>query len=153
MTIKERIYAALNEAYPSLKNLRDDYFIIGSSALILSGITFETVHDIDILLTNRDALYLEMEWKHRKINYMPQCNDLFRSRFSRFHFSEMPIETMGNLEVNKNGIWTPQKVENYTTIALNDIQIKIPTKEEQIKIFRFWGREKDWGKVKLIEKM
>ena len=151
MNIKEKIHFTLNEAYPSLKNVKDDYFIIGSSALILSGIEIKNTHDIDILLTDRDVFYLQTEWENRMIkDYITQEDDLFRSTFSRYRFEKMDVETIGNLEVNKNGIWKPLKIEDYTIITLDTIQIKIPTLEEQMRIFNLFGREKDLEKIKLM---
>lgn len=152
MDIKSKIHSVLGEAYSELKLLQNDFFIIGSAALILSGVGISNTNDIDILVSDKDAGNLKMVWKDRiDRNYITQRDDLFRSDFSRYRFGMLDIEAMGNLEVNKNGTWTPLKVYEFVTYPLNDIQIKMPTIKEQKRILNFFGREKDKEKIKLIE--
>ncbi len=151
MNINTKISTVLQKAYPALKQLQDDYFIIGSSALNLCGTEIETA-DIDILLSRRDSAYLQNTWADKLIkDHVTQNDHLFRSDLSRFNFGELDIEIMPELEVNKNGIWVPLYVQDYFTIDLNGMQIKLPTIEEQKRIFNFFGREKDLKKIKLIE--
>lgn len=106
-----------------------------------------------MLLSNRDALYLKEVWRDKRINdYQPIQGDLFRSTFSRFDFGTMDIEAMGDLEVNRNGTWTPVKITQFNSIAIEGLTIKIPTLEEQIRVFKMLGRDKDLNKVRLIER-
>lgn len=153
-TINTKITTVLRKAYPALSQLQDDYFIFGTSALVLCGIEMETA-DIDILLSPRDLAYLQSVWTDKHIkDHVTQNDHLFRSlNLSRFDFNEMDIEIMAKLEVNKNGTWVPLHVQDYFTLNLDDMQIKLPTIEEQKRIFNFFGREKDLKKLKLIEEL
>jgi len=151
--LKDVILSVLSEASPALNQLQDDWCIIGASALVLSGIANQKTQDIDVLLSSRDALYLKEVWRDRRINnYQPLQGDLFRSTFSRFDFGAMDIEAMGDLEVNRNGTWMPVKINAFNTIAIEGLTIKIPTLEEQIRVFKMLGRDKDLNKVRLIER-
>lgn len=153
MSVERKIYNVLEKAYLGLKVLHDDYFIIGSSALTLSGISIENTQDIDILMSSRDADCVKKVWSNRVVkNHITKQDNLFRSNFSRYHFEMLDIEIMGNLEVNRNGIWAPLIIQDYVTLIFNDIEIKIPTIEEQKRILNLFGREKDFEKLKLIEK-
>lgn len=151
MNIKEKIFSALKESYPSLKQLRDDYYIIGSTALILSDIEIEHTNDIDILVSERDAEWLRNEWKSKKINITPDASVLFRSNYSRYNFSDIEIEILGSLEVNKDNTWTPLVIKDFTIFETNDFQVKIPTLAEQVRILNFFGRKKDLDRLKLIQ--
>ena len=153
MNLEEKIYTVLDKVYPDLKLLYDDYFIIGTSALILSGFKIESTYDIDILMSNKDANYLKKVWKEKNIvDHITERDDLFRSNFSRYDFDLLDIEIMGNLEVNNNGHWIPLTINEYATFTLNDIEIKIPTIQEQKRIYKLFGRDKDIEKIILIEK-
>ena len=47
MTCTEKIIKTLKEALPTLKNLKDNFYIIGSAALLLSDIKIDNISDID----------------------------------------------------------------------------------------------------------
>lgn len=151
MTIKEKIFSALRESYPSLKQLKDHYYIIGATALILSDIEIENTNDIDILVSERDAEWLRDEWKNKKINITPDPSLLFRSNYSRYQFSDIEIEILGSLKVNKENIWTPLVIKDFVVFETEDFQVKIPTLAEQVRILNFFGRKKDLDRLKLIQ--
>jgi hypothetical protein len=127
-------------------NIKEKIF----SALILSGINIEHTSDIDILVSERDALWLQSEWKNKLINFTSADSVLFRSNLSRYKFSEMDIEILGSLEVNKEDIWTPVEIKDFIIFETDDFQVKTPTLEEQERILVFFGRKKDLDRLDLI---
>jgi hypothetical protein len=150
--MKKRVTELLTLIYPDLQQLKDDYFIIGSCALVLSDITVPIITDLDLLLSSADAEQLKRKLAHRiRENFSPENQHLFRSNFARFDFGELDIEVMGNLEVCKNNQWIPVKVERFSQISIDGMGIKIPSLEEQKRIFLLFGREKDLAKVKMID--
>lgn len=143
----------LNQITPELAMLQDDFYIIGSSAIVLAGFSLESVDDIDLLTSTRDADLLKKHWHHRKLNdYIPKDGDKFRSNFGRFIFDGFKVEVMGDLELNTERIWQKVRVNDFLRIKTEKISIKIPTIAEQIRILKAFGRPKDLEKVKLIEK-
>lgn len=141
----------MNQAYPALGQLEDDYFLIGSSALALTGINIASADDIDILTTRKNAEQLKLSWSNLlKANYQPEKKLLFRSNFARFDFGSMDIEVMGDLEVKKINRWMPVVVQDYFLYEKDGYQIKIPTLEEQKRILLLFDRSKDKEKLKLI---
>lgn len=147
----ERIYSVIERASPILKKLQDDFFVIGASALTLSGIEIGTTRDIDILSSRRDALYLQQVWAEKLIkDHVTERDDLFRSTFARYSFGVMDIEVMGDLEINKNKAWQKLKIRDHSVIDLKCVPIKIPTIREQIRILELFGREKDKEKIAFI---
>src|SRR6187402_3009245 len=114
MILSQKISFVMHQAYPALSRLEDDYFLIGSSALALTGINIASTNDIDILTSRKNADDLKLSWSSRlKANYQPDGGSLFRSNFARFDFSTMDIEVMGALEVKKNNTWIPVIVQDY----------------------------------------
>lgn len=153
MNIREKIHWVINEAYPSLELLQDDYFIIGSAALILTGIEITDTRDIDILTSDRDANRLRGMWKSRLVeNHTTTNDDLFRSNFSRYHFGALDVEILGDLEVQKDNQWKRLIIQDYIIHSEKGIQLKLPSIEEQKRIFQWFGRDKDIIKLDLIER-
>jgi hypothetical protein len=152
-SIREKIIAVLKEAYPALHQLQDKLFVIGASALILSGIPINDTNDIDLLTSFRDADKLKELWKEKRLNYKPVDGTRFRSNFARFNFIDLDVEVMGDLEVYSRGQWRRIAVNNFKTIPLNDLEIKVPTLAEQVRILQFFGRQKDIDKIALVKKM
>ncbi len=151
MSLSEKIYSVLKEAYPVLKTLEDDWFIIGTSGLVLAGVKLEKTSDIDILTSVRDAQKLKSAWEDKKIKDFDSSNtELFQSDYFRYDFNILDIEIMGGLKVNKSGKWISLRIGNYLNISTPDFEVKIPTLEEQKRIFLLFGREKDLQKIKLI---
>jgi hypothetical protein len=150
--MNDQIHRLLLVISSDLQHLSDRYYIIGSCAMILSGLPIEKTSDLDLLVSANDAEMLSKLWYDRKRkNFQPSGSDRFRSHFSRYDFGEIDIEVMGDLQVCKNGQWIPLRVEEYKTIPIGACSFKVPTLKEQHRIFHFFGREKDLLKAKMIE--
>jgi len=150
--MKKEIERVLSFILPDLQTLKDDYFVIGSCALILSGVPIEKTSDLDLMVSHEDAEKLKSLWVDRRREYYePSNQDIFRSNFARFDFGELDVEVMGELEVFRNNEWKSLRIKNYVEVLLGEQKVKIPTLEEQKRILYFFGREKDKLKAKLIE--
>ena len=153
MTNREKIIQTLKEALPTLKNLKDNFYIIGSTALLLSDIKIDNISDIDILTTENDAEFLRTEWKNRIVkDHILIDSELFSSKFSRNRFSVLDIEILGGLKINIQGQWTKLEILEYKTVTIDNFEIKIPTLKEQKRILNLFGRKKDIVKLNEIEK-
>jgi hypothetical protein len=150
--MKKKVTELLTLIYPDLLQLENDCFIIGSCAMLLSSLSISTVTDLDLLVSSADADKLKLKWTNRiRKNFSPENQHLFRSNFARFDFGKLDVEVMGNLEVNKNNQWQPVLVEQAVEISIEGMKIKIPTLQEQKRIFMLFGRAKDLTKAKMIE--
>jgi len=151
--MKKKIERVLSFISPELQMLKDNYFIIGSCALILSGVPIEETSDLDLLVSHEDAEQLKSVWAYRKREgYEPSNTDLFRSNFARFDFGELDVEVMGGLEVFNSNEWKTLQIKDWIELSVGEYMIKIPTMEEQRKIFYLFGRAKDKLKARLIER-
>lgn len=151
--IKEKIHALLKEINKDLTLLNDPFYVIGASALILSGVEADDTFDIDLLTSARDADLLKTIWKDRQLNtYVPADGHQFRSNFGRFGFGDMDVEVMGDLEVCRNEEWIPLKVDEPVKINGDGFEVHVPSLADQKRILHFFGRPKDHQKIRLIEK-
>ena len=151
--MREKIERVLSFISPDLQTLKDNYFVIGSCALILSGVPIEMTSDLDLLVSNEDAEQLKSVWAYRRRrSFEPSNQHLFRSNFGRFDFGELDVEAMGELKVFTNNEWKTLQIKNWIEISIGECKIKIPTLEEQKMIFNLFGREKDKLKAQLIER-
>lgn len=149
--MKDRILSTLAEATEGLNLLNGDYYIIGSSAIILSGIDVGITHDIDILTNTYHSNVLRAEWNDKLVKDPPMKeSNLFESDFACFQFSEMQIEVLGDLKVFKGDRWVHLDVNDYNIFKLNGLEIKIPTLTEQIRILNLFGRKKDMNRINII---
>jgi len=153
MQIKDKIDRTLSEVSNILKLFNNDFFVIGAAAMILSGVDVGDTEDVDILTSEQNARILKNYLAKDTIDdYTPQRSDLFRSFFNRYKTQLMDIEVMGNLEVNINGKWTLLTIEDYTVYTIGDLDIKLPTLQEQRRILTLFGREKDMRRIELIDR-
>jgi hypothetical protein len=149
--MKNKITQLLASIYPDLQQLKDDHFIIGSCAMLLSDMAVPIVTDLDLLVSSADADTLKHKWTYRtRKGFSPANQHLFRSNFARFDFGELDVEVMGNLEVCKNNQWLPVIVKQTTEVSINGMSFNIPTLAEQRRIFLLFGREKDIAKANQI---
>ena len=154
MTVEENIAFTLKEASQTLQFLKDDFHLIGSAALILSGIKIDKINDLDILTSDRDSDYLQAAWGSRRINEGISTDvNRFSSKFASYKFPVFDIEIMGALHVNRNGIWERLQVTEDSIIVVGGFEIKIPTLREQKRILQLFNREKDLERIKLIDKL
>jgi hypothetical protein len=100
--MRQKIERVLSLISSDLQTLKDDYFIIGSCAMILSGLPAEKTSDLDLLVSYEDTEQLKLAWTDRIIeNYSPSDTHLFKSNFGRFDFGELDVEIMGGLKVSR----------------------------------------------------
>lgn len=130
--MRRKIEKVLSLASPDLQTLKDNHFIIGSCALILSGVSIENTSDLDLLVSHQDAEQLKLIWSDRlRKNYTPSDVHLFQSNFGRFYFGELDIEIMGGLTVFNANKWRILQVREWIEVSVGEYKIKIPTLNEQ----------------------
>lgn len=144
----KKIEDILNYLSGYTSNFRDDFFIIGSTALLLSGYDIGHVNDIDILTSTKDADYLKIELKEFLLDFQPEKETLFRSNFGRFLINNIEIEVMGDLEIRKNDVWQKLQIIDYKIVELENISLKTPKPIELQRILKLFERNKDLEKLK-----
>lgn len=134
----------LAECVPDLHRCcRDRWMVIGSAATWLAGATLP-VADVDVLTSTRDAQALIERWQGRRLPTADAAGgERFRSHFARFAFSGVPVEVMGDLQVNDGLDWRPVDIDEVVTARIDGLAIPIPSRVGQIRLLRLFGRDKD----------
>jgi hypothetical protein len=148
------LHATLSAALPVLQtHCRDPWWLIGSAALHVSGVPDIAVHDIDVLVTDADAVRLLAHWRERiDETFQPERTDLFRSRFGRIGGFALPLEVMGNLELLRDGAWWPVWPADREVIEWLGLTVPVPSLQAQCAILESFGRVKDLAKAEAVRR-
>lgn len=155
MTPPASLHATLQNAVPAIAGTcRDAWWIIGSAAMTLVGVDGIEPQDIDVLCSERDAQAMRDAWSRQlDANWAPADASRFRSRFARFAGFGMPVEVMGGLQVHAAGGWLPVDVADDVVVDTAGGAVRVPTRDEQVRILRLFGRDKDLRKAERIERL
>ncbi|AFD05628.1 nucleotidyltransferase family protein [Solitalea canadensis] len=152
MDKRTAIIGFLESISESLQLLEDDFYLIGSGALVMERIEIDKVNDIDLLTSERDADKLKKIWNDKlSQGYIPADGQLFKSNFGRFRFNTFDLEVMGDLAVNTQNGWHNLRINEYLTVNIAGLSLRIPTLLEQYRVFKLFGRPKDLHKAQLIK--
>lgn len=147
MTGLQATLIALAEA---MTTCRDPWAIYGGAGLYLHGIEDGPLADIDVLVSDRDALALLERADITRKHVPPSA--LFRSRqFLTAQFGPVPVEIMAGHEICDDGVWRAIDVNESETITAYGSLVQVATRRELIRIFRLMGREKDLRRARLLE--
>ena len=144
----ERTFRAIGEAAP---DGADDWWVIGSAALVLAGVEGVEPDDVDLIGARATILRFLACWGVAEGE--PDPHGLFNSSpYLRVEAeSRVPIETMGDLHVFRDGSWMPLIPRSRIGIDVAGTRLFIPALAEQRDIFRLFGRPKDMEKARLVE--
>ena len=134
------------------QNIEGSWWIIGSTAALLSGFTDFDPDDVDLFGSTET-----MSAFVRSFGVEPASGALhfqFRSMpYQRISLPDTtPIEIMGNLEVVTAGRWHHLSVTTRVEVTGFGTPLWIPSVREQIAIFELFGRPKDLAKAKILKR-
>lgn len=134
------------------RHCADPWVVIGSAAAWLAGAEV-TVADVDVLTSARDARRLIDHWHPRLLATEASTDgDRFRSQFARFDFP-MAVEVMGGLELASPGAWKAVRVETIQWVQIEGVEVPIPTRAEQVRLFDAFGRPKDRERAEGLKRL
>ncbi|MCY6379285.1 hypothetical protein [Hoeflea prorocentri] len=144
--LAETLHAIANAAPAASGN----WWIIGSGALVLSGIDIGEPHDIDLFTDRASALVFLDYWKQPVPP--PQPDPHFRSDpFARICIEGLlPIDLLADLHLHENGHWNPVRLESRIAVDWAGATVFVPSLEEQHTLFLRFGRKKDRERAALI---
>jgi hypothetical protein len=148
-----RLEKGLEELARLMVGVERPWWVIGSSALALSGVPNIEPDDVDVV---SDSETLTCLLKHAGIDLTPSVpHARFRSQpYQRLDVpGGTPIELMGDLEVHDGTEFRPLKIQSRQTVVALGREFFIPLAQEQIAILRRFGRSKDLAKAKLLSEL
>jgi hypothetical protein len=147
------LISALVKVHDMLYPVTTQWMLIGTTSLFLQGYQVAP-NDIDIVCNEEVAVIIEqaLAAHHQPFNKLV-TRDKFRSRFSRYVIDGVKIELMGNLQVNASSGWVDvlKSIRQSENISLEGRTFTVPGKEEQMRIYQWFGREKDQRIIAMLE--
>lgn len=148
--INPQLARALDVIARDCAGLVDPWWLFGSAGMALVGVPGLIPPDIDLIVSERDALTLIALWQAERIAAAP--SPLFRSKiFARSSRTQPPTEIMAGFEAFAGGAWAPVVPATRQQIAWRGGALFTPTAAEQAQICRRFGRPKDLARVSLLE--
>lgn len=130
----------------------DDWWIIGSAAMVLCGVGGIEPEDIDILGSRTTIERFLRRWGVEAGQPVPSA------RFRSYPYVRVqlpgckPIETMGDLHVLHAGEWKRLTPKTRMAVRSGGGLLHVPALEEQADILKLFGREKDLAKLDRIKR-
>lgn len=127
------------------------WWIIGSGALVLGGITGLPIRDVDILAGKDTAIAFLANWDLPLP--APKPDPFFRSEpFAQIlRPGLLPIDLAGDMHLFENGNWSPVRPATRIAVAVGSTRVFIPSLSDQLNILRRFGRPKDIERAAMIE--
>lgn len=148
------LFVTLTELVPELHvHCAEPWCLIGSAAALMLGADV-SVADVDVLVSRDDADTLAKHWADRRDSgHEPADGHRFRSHFARFRFPGLPVEVMGELELDAGEGWHPVSPGKLVLVGLQGIAVPVPSLDDQIRIFESFGRDKDRARAAALRRL
>ena len=134
-----------------LADTNDPWWVLGSAAIALLGIDPKGIADIDVLVSERDALALMK--RHSLKNHSDGGTDQFRSNiFVLPKLGTYRVEVMAKYEIRQANQWKRVWPKTRIPVDISGTFLWVPDAAEQIKILRMLNRPKDFERIEQIER-
>jgi len=139
----------LQRLQADLDALDDDWWLIGSAALVLNGVELATVGDVDLLTTPAAARRLAQRWGCEL--QAPGSADLFRSEayFQRTE-TPLPVDVMAGFQVKSGGVWRSVWPRTRVAISWLGATFYTPSRAELLDLLVLFDRPKDRERAELL---
>jgi hypothetical protein len=137
----------LGEVARIAPRLADEWWVIGSAAIALSGVNIEVL-DVDLLISERDARMLLDGWAAARV--VSDGQDRFRSIQGVHGDTPIPIAVMGALEVKVEDRWAPVTPNTRVPVDLTVGRIYIPDTADQLALLLMFRRPQDLVRAEML---
>ena len=127
----------------------DDWWVIASAAAALHGVSEPPVADVDVLLSDADALVVLKAIGVEPLAGSP--HPLFRSRIlGRWTETPLAVEFMAGFHFREGDIWRPVLPQTREVVALSRGTVFVPSREELAEMLTLIGRPKDRQRARVL---
>jgi hypothetical protein len=149
MTSPPGMAETLERIAPDLHDLGEDWWLIGSAAMVLHGVALAAIDDIDILTTPAGARRLAAQWGVEPTT--PGPSEKFDSEvFFERTDTPLAVEVMAGFRVKVGGDWTPVLPTSREALAGPGGPWFSPSRGELLNILALFGRAQDLTRAKLL---
>ena len=140
----------LDEVARIMAGFEGDWWVIGSAAILLSGVPNLEPQDIDILVSDQGARELCSRLRASAID-MPR-HDKFRSDlFFRHRLVSRDMEVMGGFTVATAVGWEAFWPEDTRLVQSEAGTLRLPAVSDLVRMCRLFGRAKDIARIPALE--
>lgn len=148
--INADLAATLDLVAAGCLGLHDDWWVFGGAGMALAGVHGLSPPDVDLIVSERDAIQLIALWDARIET--GGASPLFRSQtFAKALIAPLPIEIMAGFEVCEPHGWSPVWPRTRQAVQHPGGTLFIPTAAEQAELCRRFGRPKDLARLAALE--
>jgi len=133
-----------------MADVHEDWWVIGSTAIVLAGVEGIEPNDIDVLISAEAGRGLAARLDNKPLVMPPHPK--FRSEvFFRRRLVSRDAEFMGGFEVAGEGGWQAFRPMSRRMVNVSGGVIAIPDVEDLKRMCRLFGRAKDIEKLARLE--
>ncbi len=144
------LQAALAWLTDTMAQARDDWWLIGSAAVMLHGAEPGGIADIDVLLSETDARRI-LPMLGLPVAEGPPDSRFASQVFASWHAALLPVEFMAGLRQRAGGAWQPVLPSSRVEVVGEGWQVFVPERAELAAILRSFGRPKDLRRLAALE--
>lgn len=148
--LSAELEAALTDLAQVLAATRDQWWLIGSVAVLLHGADPGRIADIDVILSELDArsLFPDLGLPTRP---GPTHHQFASKLFGTWYGSGLPVELMAGLHQNIAGAWHPVMPNSRVEVTGEGWRVFVPDRAELGAILRSFGRPKDLRRLAALD--
>ena len=149
MVVSEALAETLCMVSQAALDAADDWWIIGSAAVVLHGGDVPDVKDVDLMMSVCDAdAFLSRVGGERG---GAETSKLFRSEvFGIWNEPPIPVEVFGGFGVATAGGWRELSLSTRQPVVVEGSRVHVPSAEELVRLLNLFGRPKDLQRARLL---
>jgi hypothetical protein len=130
-------------------NAADEWWIIGSAAIVLHGGNVPNIKDVDLMMSARDAEAFLNRVGAKTGGSEP--SDRFRSKvFGIWRKPPLPVEVFGGFALAADRGWHEVTFSTREAVSLKGATAYVPAAEELVALLHSFGRPKDLERARLL---
>ncbi len=132
----------LRRLLAELSVVTEDWWLIGSAALVVHGASIANIADVDVLTTPTGAAQLAERWGAPP--FSPDPSDRFRSDlFLRWIEAPLPVEVMAGFYLKTAEGWQAVWPRSRVGVSWRGATYFTPSRAELLEILELFDRPKD----------
>lgn len=142
MAMTAALVETLSMLAQAVQDAEDDWWIIGSAAVVLHGGQVPHLKDVDLMMSARDA-----EAILRRVGGQrggAEKSERFQSDiFGVWSEPPVPIEIFGGFRLAAGGAWREVSFATREPVAVGNARVFVPSAAELVRLLHSFGRAKD----------